>query len=72
MWMSDKPLVQEELAESLGSLVRCFDHDVPVAMQFFKAFLVTMGNEWFGIDRWRLDKFMMVSIQRTNHECSRA
>ena len=32
-------------------------------MQFFKAFLVTMGNEWFGIDRWRLDKFMMVSIR---------
>uniref|UniRef100_A0A182P3X7 Ribosomal RNA processing protein 1 n=1 Tax=Anopheles epiroticus TaxID=199890 RepID=A0A182P3X7_9DIPT len=60
MWMSDKPLVQEELAESLGALVRCFDHDVPVAMQFFKAFLVTMGNEWFGIDRWRLDKFMML------------
>ncbi|XP_052902373.1 ribosomal RNA processing protein 1 homolog [Anopheles moucheti] len=60
MWMSDKPLVQEELAESLGSLVRCFDHDVPVAMQFFKAFLTTMGNEWFGIDRWRMDKFMML------------
>uniref|UniRef100_A0A182Y429 Nucleolar protein n=1 Tax=Anopheles stephensi TaxID=30069 RepID=A0A182Y429_ANOST len=60
MWMSDKPLVQEELAESLGSLVRCFDHDVPVAMQFYKAFLITMGNEWFGIDRWRMDKFMML------------
>ncbi|XP_053659474.1 ribosomal RNA processing protein 1 homolog [Anopheles marshallii] len=60
MWMSDKPLVQEELAESLGSLVRCFDHDVPVAMQFFKAFFTTMGNEWFGIDRWRMDKFMML------------
>uniref|UniRef100_A0A182VZW6 Uncharacterized protein n=1 Tax=Anopheles minimus TaxID=112268 RepID=A0A182VZW6_9DIPT len=60
MWMSDKPLVQEELAESLGSLVRCFDHNVPVAMQFFKAFLTTMGNEWFGIDRWRMDKFMML------------
>uniref|UniRef100_A0A182RTH3 Ribosomal RNA processing protein 1 n=1 Tax=Anopheles funestus TaxID=62324 RepID=A0A182RTH3_ANOFN len=60
MWMSDKPLVQEELAESLGSLVRCFDHDVPVAMQFFKAFLITMCNEWFGIDRWRMDKFMML------------
>ncbi|XP_050072174.1 ribosomal RNA processing protein 1 homolog [Anopheles maculipalpis] len=60
MWMSDKPLVQEELAESLGSLVRCFDHDVPVALQFYKAFLITMGNEWFGIDRWRMDKFMML------------
>uniref|UniRef100_A0A2M4A660 Putative nucleolar protein n=1 Tax=Anopheles triannulatus TaxID=58253 RepID=A0A2M4A660_9DIPT len=60
MWMSDKPLVQEELAESLGALVRCFQHDVPVAVQFFKAFLVTMGIEWFGIDRWRTDKFMML------------
>ncbi|XP_035773244.1 ribosomal RNA processing protein 1 homolog [Anopheles albimanus] len=60
MWMSDKPLVQEELAESLGALVRCFQHDVPVALQFFKAFLVTMGIEWFGIDRWRMDKFMML------------
>uniref|UniRef100_A0A182QAB3 Nucleolar protein n=1 Tax=Anopheles farauti TaxID=69004 RepID=A0A182QAB3_9DIPT len=60
MWMSDKPLVQEELAESLGSLLHCFDHNVPIAMQFFKAFLTTMGNEWFGIDRWRIDKFMML------------
>uniref|UniRef100_A0AAG5CY59 Uncharacterized protein n=1 Tax=Anopheles atroparvus TaxID=41427 RepID=A0AAG5CY59_ANOAO len=59
MWMSDKPLVQEELAESVGMLVRCFDQNVPVAVQFFKAFMVTMGIEWFGIDRWRMDKFMM-------------
>ncbi|XP_058058569.1 ribosomal RNA processing protein 1 homolog [Anopheles bellator] len=60
MWMSDKPLVQEELAESLGSLVNCFKHDVPIALQFFKAFLITMGIEWYGIDRWRIDKFMML------------
>uniref|UniRef100_A0A182NR75 Uncharacterized protein n=1 Tax=Anopheles dirus TaxID=7168 RepID=A0A182NR75_9DIPT len=60
MWMSDKPLVQEELADSLASLVHCFDQNIPVAMQFFKAFLTTMGNEWFGIDRWRMDKFMML------------
>ncbi|XP_052867442.1 ribosomal RNA processing protein 1 homolog [Anopheles cruzii] len=60
MWMSDKPLVQEELAESLGSLVSCFKHGVPIALQFFKAFLITMGIEWYGIDRWRIDKFMML------------
>ncbi|KFB52738.1 hypothetical protein ZHAS_00021000 [Anopheles sinensis] len=59
MWMSDKPLVQEELAESVGTLVRCFDENVPVALQFYKAFMKTMGLEWFGIDRWRMDKFMM-------------
>ncbi|XP_058129560.1 LOW QUALITY PROTEIN: ribosomal RNA processing protein 1 homolog [Anopheles ziemanni] len=59
MWMSDKPLVQEELAESVGTLIRCFDENVPVALQFYKAFMATMGLEWFGIDRWRMDKFMM-------------
>lgn len=67
MWMSDKPLVQEELADSLGSLLHCFEHNVPVGMQFYKAFLVTMGNEWFGIDRWRMDKFMML-IRRVTRQ----
>jgi ribosomal RNA-processing protein 1 len=60
MWMSDKPLVQEELAEDLGSLVHCFP-DVKVGIQFFRNFLETMCLEWFGIDQWRIDKFMMVS-----------
>ena len=27
MWMSDKPLVQEELARKLASLVQCFRSD---------------------------------------------
>lgn len=60
MWMSDKPLVQEELSEELGAL----QHSLPsikVAIQFFQAFLETMCIEWFGIDQWRIDKFMMVS-----------
>lgn len=60
MWMSDKPLVQEELSEDLGSLLHSFP-DVKVGIQFFKNFLETMCLEWFGIDQWRLDKFMMVS-----------
>lgn len=59
MWMSDKPLVQEELAEDLGSLIHCFP-DVKVGIQFFRNFLETMCLEWFGIDQWRIDKFMMV------------
>lgn len=60
MWMSDKPLVQEELAEDLGSLIHCFP-DIKVGVQFFRNFLETMCLEWFGIDQWRIDKFMMVS-----------
>lgn len=62
MWMSDKPLVQEELTEELGSLIHCFP-DVKVGVQFFRNFLETMCLEWFGIDQWRLDKFMMVSSE---------
>ncbi|QQP57003.1 Ribosomal RNA processing protein 1 -like protein-like Protein [Caligus rogercresseyi] len=41
-WMSDKPLIQEELSEKISQL---FDPD----------------REWFGLDRWRLDKFLMLS-----------
>lgn len=60
MWMSDKPLVQEDLAEQLGKLTECFDGDVATSVNFFGAFMKTMCNEWFGIDQWRIDKFMML------------
>ncbi|KXJ72270.1 hypothetical protein RP20_CCG018474 [Aedes albopictus] len=59
MWMSDKPLVQESLADEIASLVRCFE-DLSVALQYFGTFLETMCIEWFGIDHWRMDKFMML------------
>ncbi len=58
-WMSDKPLVQEELAESISSLIHCFDANWKDAHNFITAGLVTEGREWIGIDRWRMDKFMM-------------
>lgn len=59
MWMSDKPLTQEKLAEHLASFLHCFDKK-DVSMRFYGAFLKIMGKEWFGIDQWRIDKFMMV------------
>ncbi|XP_021706755.1 ribosomal RNA processing protein 1 homolog isoform X1 [Aedes aegypti] len=59
MWMSDKPLVQESLADEIASLVKCFE-DISVALQYFGTFLETMCIEWFGIDHWRMDKFMML------------
>jgi hypothetical protein len=31
------------------------------ALLFMKCFFITMGREWFGIDRWRMDKFMMMT-----------
>ncbi|XP_058821278.1 ribosomal RNA processing protein 1 homolog [Topomyia yanbarensis] len=59
MWMSDKPLIQENLAEEIASLVKCFD-DLRISLQYFGAFLEIMCIEWFGIDHWRIDKFMML------------
>lgn len=59
MWMSDKPLVQEELSEELGSLLHAFP-SINIGVQFFQNFLETMCLEWFGIDQWRIDKFMML------------
>lgn len=61
MWMSDKPLVQEELAESLSKLVHCFNN-VDAALLYTKCTLNTLASEWFGIDQHRLDKFQMVSV----------
>ena len=57
-WMSDKPLVQEELAENISSFVLCFKSRES-SLLFIKSFLLTLGREWAGIDRWRTDKFMM-------------
>jgi hypothetical protein len=33
---------------------------VQVAFAYFRVFFATMRREWFGIDRLRLDKFLML------------
>ncbi len=58
MWMCDKPLVQEELADNIADLIHSFSTPLG-AMGFFDAFLLTMKREWLGIDRLRMDKFFM-------------
>lgn len=59
MWMSDKPLIQEECAENIASLIHSTTPESSLC--FFKCGFVVLGTEWFGIDRWRLDKFLMVT-----------
>ncbi|XP_061399879.1 ribosomal RNA processing protein 1 homolog [Musca vetustissima] len=61
MWYSDKPLVQEDLAEQYGKLLECFEGNLELSVNFFGAFLSTMCIHWFGIDQWRIDKFMMLT-----------
>ncbi|XP_064470568.1 ribosomal RNA processing protein 1 homolog B-like isoform X1 [Ornithodoros turicata] len=59
MWMTDKPLVQQEMADSISALIHSFRRQEQTLM-FIDAFFKTMAHEWFAIDRYRLDKFMML------------
>ncbi|XP_063240493.1 ribosomal RNA processing protein 1 homolog [Bacillus rossius redtenbacheri] len=59
MWMADKPLVQEELAEAISRLVHS-GGDLDFAVSFTACCLRTMAREWAGIDHLRLDKFLML------------
>jgi ribosomal RNA-processing protein 1 len=59
MWMSDKPLVQEDLAERMASLIYLFE-DRESSLLFIKCFWQTMKREWYGIDRIRLNKYYIL------------
>ncbi|CAH1263036.1 RRP1B [Branchiostoma lanceolatum] len=59
MWMSDKPLVQEELAKTMSNLLHCLKNEDTVFL-FIKVFFKTMIREWNGIDHLRMDKFFML------------
>ncbi|CAL8467083.1 g6619 [Coccomyxa elongata] len=57
-WHSDKSHVQAELAERLAAILPMLSGEG--ALLYFKVFAKTMQREWFGIDKLRLDKFMML------------
>lgn len=58
LWMQDKMLLQEELADSISSLINAFGDDRRCSV-FIKCMFVTLSKEWARIDRWRMDKFLM-------------
>eukprot|EP00798_Chlamydomonas_sp_ICE-L_P021513 gene21513-28496_t len=57
-WMSDKAPVQAELAQRFADLLPSFNTEM--GFTYFSAFVGTMRREWFGIDRLRLDKFLLL------------
>lgn len=59
MWMQDKMLLQEQLADNIASLLLFFSSEIESA-NFIKCMLISLSNEWPRIDRWRMDKFLMV------------
>ncbi len=47
MWMCDKQIVQEDLAEKISSLVFCFNNDERRANPFFiQTYFKTIMKEW--------------------------
>ncbi|KIJ22054.1 hypothetical protein PAXINDRAFT_160020 [Paxillus involutus ATCC 200175] len=58
-WMSDKPLVQQALAQELSELVLTISN-VPSSLNFLRGFWITTVREWSGIDRLRMDKYYML------------
>ncbi|GJN87653.1 hypothetical protein Rhopal_000608-T1 [Rhodotorula paludigena] len=71
-WMSDKPLVQQALAQTLADLtLDSKTHNGRVerfraALCYLRGFWHTVVREWFGMDKHRLDKFLLL-IRRFVH-----
>ncbi|NXJ66654.1 RRP1B protein, partial [Rostratula benghalensis] len=59
MWMQDKPLLQEELADNISQLIHVFQN-TEARNLFIQTFWQTMNREWNGIDNLRLDKYYML------------
>ncbi|NXY85526.1 RRP1B protein, partial [Alcedo cyanopectus] len=59
MWMQDKPLLQEELANNISQLIHVIQN-TETRHLFIQTFWQTMKREWNGIDNLRLDKFYML------------
>ncbi|CAB3252580.1 unnamed protein product [Arctia plantaginis] len=61
VWMSDKPLVQEELCENISAVLDLFPPEhLKSALLMYKAGLRVLATEWYGVDQHRMDKFLML------------
>ncbi|MBW0463143.1 hypothetical protein O181_002858 [Austropuccinia psidii MF-1] len=72
-WMSDKPLVQQDLAKELAQLClvvrprKAHSHSAlaqvlttQAALSFWKGFWETLSREWHGVDKHRIDKYLLL------------
>ena len=56
-----KRVFQEELADRISGLRNTFKSEEEKAM-YIKAMFICLSKEWHKIDRWRMDKFLMVRV----------
>lgn len=66
MWYCDKPIPQQRLAEDLGQLFSEVVFKTSV-MPFYHAFWDIMIKEWPLIDKWRVDKYLMLIRRVVRH-----
>ena len=64
MWHADGWDVQEELAEQMACLVHSLKHKV--ALSYVGVFYITARREWIGIDRHRMDKYLLLVRRLTS------
>ncbi|CAE7203137.1 unnamed protein product [Rhizoctonia solani] len=58
-WMSDKPLVQQDLSSELANLILVIP-SLESAIGFVHGFWEAIVREWAGIDRYRINKYYML------------
>ncbi|XP_031251933.1 ribosomal RNA processing protein 1 homolog [Pistacia vera] len=58
VWHADKLPVQTQLIQNLSSILAALP--LPLSIQYFSVFFLTMRSEWPGIDALRLDKFYLL------------
>ncbi|KDQ63212.1 hypothetical protein JAAARDRAFT_65281 [Jaapia argillacea MUCL 33604] len=58
-WMSDKPLVQQALANELAEIVLTIA-TTSASLAFLSGFWEAVVREWSGLDRLRMDKYYML------------
>jgi ribosomal RNA-processing protein 1 len=58
LWMSDRPIPQQNLCTSLASLISILPSETVIP--FLRAFWQTMQREWTNIDVLRMEKFLLL------------
>ncbi|XP_054719682.1 ribosomal RNA processing protein 1 homolog A-like [Uloborus diversus] len=66
-WNCDKPLFQEERADLISKYIHAFKK-TKYSFLYMDTFFQTMSREWFGIDKYRIEKFMMF-VRKFLREC---
>uniref|UniRef100_A0A5S6QQF8 superoxide dismutase n=1 Tax=Trichuris muris TaxID=70415 RepID=A0A5S6QQF8_TRIMR len=59
MWLQDKPVNQEDLADQIAGMVASFK-SADQKLLFVEVFFSEIGKQWYHLDKWRMDKFMML------------